>query len=447
MLLRNRVLARLLLLDRPVTWRPEAEVTADAERDYRWNFAANLGDGMAFFFGIAFVSSTTIVPLFVSKITLNPMAFGLIAMVAQAGWFLPQVFTAGIIERLDRKKPVVINLGFFTERLPTWLWPVAALLALHYPYPALALFIVAFAWHALGAGMVGPAWQDLFARCFPVRKRGWLFGLTTFVGTGAAALGAQYSGRVLETHPYPYNFALLFTIAAAAITLSWVSLAFVREPLQEVPDKDLARRPSVWPMMRDTLDADVNFRTYLGARMLLALGTMGTGFITVVAVERWAIADAAVGTYTAILLVGQTVGNLAAGLIADRQGHKLPLLLGAGAQVATFVVAWLAPSAAAMPFVYALLGVSMGVTYVSGTLIALEFSAPERRPTYVGIANTAVGVASAIAPLLGGWIALLGYTWLFGLSAVAGAGALVWLLVAFGDPRHVGVSVQRAEVA
>ena len=47
-------------------------------------------------------------------------------MIAQAGWFLPQLFTANLTEQLARKKPVVVNLGLFLERLPVWLMVAAA---------------------------------------------------------------------------------------------------------------------------------------------------------------------------------------------------------------------------------------------------------------------------------------------------------------------------------
>jgi MFS family permease len=48
----------------------------------------------------------------------------------------------------------------------------------------------------------------------------------------------------------------------------------------------------------------------------------------------------------------------------------------------------------------------------------MEYAPPERRPSYVALAFGIVGPFAALAPLLGGQIvALLGYAWLFGLSA------------------------------
>lgn len=436
MFLRNRLLVKLLLLDQPVAERSNEEIAEEIERNYRWNFAANVLDGLAFYFGIAFASSSTIVPLFVSKITPNPLVIGLVAMIAQSAWFIPQLFTADKIEQLDRKKPVLINLGFFTERLPVYLWPLAAFLSVDYPMLALIIFIVGYAGHGLGAGVVGPAWQDLLARCFPVNKRGFMLGLTTFAGTAAGTAGAALSSWLLEEYEYPTNFVFLFSIAAIAITLSWLFLAQVREPLQRAKPHEHASLP-MWSRMMAILQRDHNFRAYLIARMLLILGAMGTGFITVVSIERWGLPDGVVGLYTAILLLGQTVGNLLTGIIADRYGHKLPMVLGGTSQVLAFAVAWMAPSPEWVYAVFALLGVAIGITFVSGMLITMEFSEPARRPTYVGIANTAFGIALAVAPLLGGWVAGFGYGWLFGGSALLGLVAVIVLQLTVVEPRHI----------
>ena len=434
MLRNSRVLRKLLQLDHPVPDRSDADVDEEMARNYRWNYNANLLDGVMFWFGLAFVSSTTIVPLFVSKITLNPLMIGFVAMVAHSSWYLPQLLTAGAIERLDRKKPVVVNLGLLLERLPVWFWPVAALAAYQWPILALLLFMLGYAWHGLGAGMIGPAWQDLFAKCFPVKKRGGLFGFTTFLGTGAGVFGAALTSWLLRTFPYPLAFVYIFTIAAASITVSWAFLAFVREPVQRVkPDASSGGR--IWSRTRSILQGDANFRRYLTARMLIALGGMGTGFVTVAAVQQWNIPDSTVGLYTAILLIGQTLGSLAAGLVSDRVGHKPPLVIGATTQTIAFTIAGLTPVAAGFFVVFALIGITIGINLVSGILISMEFSAPQRRPTYVGIANTSVGVASGIAPLLGGWLAVLGYSTLFLLSAAVGVFAVVSLYWGVRDPR------------
>jgi MFS family permease len=387
----------LLQTGRPVPPRSDEDVAAEVERNYRWNFGVNLMDTASFMFGFSFISSTTIVPLFISKLTDSALPIGIAAVIAQSGWSLPQLFTANTVERLARKKPVVINLGFFVERLPMWILLIAPLLAVREPTLALVLFLVTYAWFNLGAGLIATAWQDLLARCFPVDRRGRFFGTSMFVGTSLGALGAAISAYLLKTYPFPTNFVYIFMIAAAGITISWIFLALTREPVQPVEAPRVSNR-QFWSKLPDILRTDHNFRRFLIARSLLALGGMGTGFITISAVQRWGVSDSTVGVYTGVLLLGQTAGNLTFGFLADRFGHKLSLELGALVAFCAFLLAWLSPSAYWYYLVFAFMGVAIGAMIVSGILVSMGL----------------VGIA---APLIGAWLAQSSFSWLFALSA------------------------------
>ena len=105
---------RLLELDKPVPDHTEEELEAQAAANYNWNFLWNVGDGVFFWFGLSFISATTILPLFVSKLSSNEFWIALLGVLSAASWYLPQLFTAGGTERLARKKPVVINIGFLS---------------------------------------------------------------------------------------------------------------------------------------------------------------------------------------------------------------------------------------------------------------------------------------------------------------------------------------------
>jgi MFS family permease len=435
----HHALRWLVQADRPAPARTDAEIAAEVEQNYRWNFSVNLLDGATFWFGASFISSATIIPLFVSKLTPSPFAIGLAAVIAQGSWFLPQLFTANAVERLARKKPVVVNLGFFLERVPMWLLVLAALLAARWPLAALLLFFIGYAWHGLGAGIVATAWQDLLARCFPVQRRGRFFGTTMFIGAGTGTLAAGLSAWLLQTYPFPVNFAYTFLGAAVFITLSWFFLALTREPAQPatIPRQSMRR---YWADLPPLLRRDMNFRHFLVARLLLALAGMGTGFVTVAAVQRWSVADSTVGVYTAVLLIGQTAGNLLFGLMADRVGHKLVLEIGGVALFVAFVVAWVAPAPAWYYLVFALLGVNSSAIIISGILVVLEFSPTDKRPTYVGLTNTGVGVVSSLAPLLGAALAGLGYGWLFAVSAAIGVLAFGLMRWWVREPRELSMA-------
>ncbi|MBK8986005.1 MAG: MFS transporter [Chloroflexi bacterium] len=424
----------LIRADLPAPPRTDAEITAEVEQNYRWNFTVNLLDGVAFWFGASFISSATIVPLFISQLTDSAWAIGVAAMIAQGSWFAPQLFTANHVERLARKKPVVVNLGLFLERIPLWLMPLAALLAVRSAGAAVLLFLLAYAWHGLGAGVVATAWQDMVARCFPVDRRGRFLGITMFLGAGSGLAAASLSAWFLERFPFPLNFAYSFGLAALFISLSWLFLALTREPAQPsfVPRQSSGQYMRTLP---DIVRRDDNFRRFLLGRLLLALGGMGTGFVTVTAVQRWQIPNSTVGLYTLALLIGQTVGNLFFGLLADRRGHKLSLELSGLTGMAAFVVAWLATEPVWYYAAFVLLGVTSGGVIVSGILVVMEFCQPEKRPTYVGLANTAVGIISLLAPLFGAALASYNANWLFAFSALFYALSFIILRWWVREPR------------
>jgi MFS family permease len=431
----TRGLRRLLEIDRPFPRLSEAELSAQAERDYSWNFTVNVADGAFFLFGGALIAPSTILPLFLSKLTTNPLAFGLLAVIAQSGWFLPQLFTANWMERLSRKKPVVVNLGLFTERLPILLFPLVALLAGTAPVAAAGLLLLLYAWHSFGAGIVAVSWQDLIARCFPAHRRGRYVGTSAFLGAAAGFAGSLLATWLLLEYSFPLNFTLVFALGAAGISISWVFLALTREPVQAA---SATRQSSIEYLqaLPGLLSADKNFLSFLLARMLMALGGTAAGFITVSAVGRFQVPDSTAGVYTLAMLGGQAAANLLFGFLSDRYGHKVCLEICVLASLVAFAIAWLAPSPAFYYAVFALYGMTTGSTIISGMLIPMEFSGPERRPTYLGVANTAVGVVAALAPLIGAGLAAAGYSLLFAVATTVMLASLLMFRFFVREPGH-----------
>jgi MFS family permease len=369
-----------------------------------------------FSFGASFISSYTILPLFISKLTTSPIPIGIVALIAQSAWFLPQIFTANFTQRSPAMKPIVINLGFFLERLPLGVIIASAVISKRTPELALILFLLGYAWHALGAGMLGPAWQDMIARCFPVDKRGRFFGIGSSIGTLTGVAGSALSIWLLANYDFPANFTILFLLSTTFILISWISLIFVREPIPSRPTYHQTQKEFL-SSLSGILRAKQNFRHFIIARLLLGMGAMGAGFITLSAIRTWGISDSMVGTYTAMQLIGQGTGTLLLGLLADRKGHKLSLEIAALASGLGFILAWLAPTEYFYLATFLLLGFAGGGTTVSGMLMVLEFAEPERRPTYIGMMSTAVGLIGIIAPILGTTLATFSFPWLFGISA------------------------------
>jgi MFS family permease len=430
------LLRRLLGIDRPYpTFEGEA-LEREIRRNYRWNLTVSVGEEALFFLGMSFIAATTILPLFISKLTSSTLAVGLVALLAQGGWSLPQLFTAHATERVPRMLPIMVNIGLFAERLPLWALVIAAAVAARAPVAALILTLSGYAWFTLGGGAIAPAWQELVARCFPVDRRGFYMGFGSFVGTGFGAVGAAVSVALLATLPYPQSFVAVFGIGALSVLISLFFMMGVREPVpSQRPPQQSTRE--FWSGIRGILREPGNFRWYLGSRVTMVLGALGTGFVTLSAIRIWGVSDATVGAYTGLSLVGEAIGLLAAGVLADRRGHKLPLELAALAYAAAFGLAAWSPEPRVYFPVFVLIGLGLGGQITSGVMLTLEFAPPGRQPTYAGLVNTVIGIVSVTAPLIGAWLAARDFSLLFLLGACLNLLACLLFLFRVRDPRHI----------
>ena len=418
----------------------------EIERNFRWNFLVNTIDGASFWFGMSFISSTVILPLFVSHFTDNPLLIGLIPFLTSAGYLLPQLFTANAVERAPRKKYFPVNLGFFLERLPIFLLaPMTYFLAVSQPELALAGFFILLAWHCIGAGVIIVGWQDMIAKIMPVDKRGRFFGISSFIGNGAGILGALAVPFVLDRSSFPTAYVLAFTAASVLIFLSWIFISLTREPA--VPSsKPPVSQLSYLRALPDVVRRDHNFRKYLLAQIIYSLSGMATGFLVVYTVQTWKLPDAQASGFTIALQVGLTLAYLFFGFLSDRKGHKLSLEICWILSVITLGLAIFAPSPVWFFPIFFLRGAVSAGNFVSSISIVYEFTDPETRPTYIGLANTLPGAAAGIAPLIGGLlVGVISYQAMFIIAAIIAA--ISWALLRFAvrEPRKINLSTNPSE--
>jgi MFS family permease len=278
----------------------------------------------------------------------------------------------------------------------------------------------------------------MIAKLIPMEKRGRFFGITNFIGNGTGILGALAVPLVLDRFTFPTGYVLSFAVAAALLLVSWVLLSLTREPAVQ------SRKPPVSQLdylrsLPSVLKRDRNFRWYLLAQIVFSLSGMATGFLVVYAVQRWDLSDAYASVFTVALQIGLASANLFFGFFSDRQGHKLSLEICMALSVLSFALSIFAPSSLWFFAIFFLRGATNAGILISGVSIVYEFTAPENRPTYIGLANTIPGVAGVIAPLIGGWLAgAASYQAMFVLATVIGGIGLIVLRFGVDEPRKTG---------
>jgi MFS family permease len=390
-----------------------------------------------FLVGLAFASQATILPAFAAWLGAPNIAIGAIPAVMTLGWFLPSLFAAGHTETLPRQLPFIMRWTGW-ERVP---YLVMALFAffLAGPAPGLTLAVV-LAMLLLSTGIGGflmPSWMDLIGRAVPTAVRGRFFALVS-LAAGLLGFGASFVvADVLARVPAPHSFGICFLLASAALGLSWVALAFVREP-EGRPTRAPVPLGAYLARVPGLLRRDRNLAWFLAARAFAVAGTMAGGFYTVYALQAWAAPPSRAGVFTALLVVGHALGTLTLGWVADHAGHRLVLLAGAAATVAGSVVALLASSLAAFETVFVLVGFHTAAVSVSALNVLLEFApTQDERPTYIGLGSTAMAPVAFATPLIGGLMAdALGFRAVFVTALVVGVTGLLLLATLVHDPRR-----------
>lgn len=281
---------------------------------------------------------------------------------------------------------------------------------------------------------MAPAWMGLLAKIFPPEKSGSFLGTTMFIGSATGIIGSAVSAGILEKLEFPNSFTALFGIAALFMSISWVFLSLTREPLSG-SDVNEQEWSEYWKDLLQILKIDHNYRRYVITSITIALGSMGTGFVTISAIQRFQIADATVGLYTLTMLIGQTVGFLVLGWMADCFGPKLSIEIGVIALLLSFIFSFIMPSPFFYFIVYALMGINLSSGIVFGMLVLWEFCEATRVPTYSGLANTARGMMGLIAPVIAIQFANISYEFLFGLCALIIFTGLLLLCLWVKEPR------------
>jgi MFS family permease len=394
------------------------------ERHARRNFWANVGDIATFSFGASLVSRYTLLPYFVSQLSDNPLLLGLIPALFSLGWLLPQLFTAPLVASLPRRLPYILWVTLF-ERLPflalglaLGLWPGLP------PWALLTIFFGCYAVHNLSAGLAATAWQDFIARVIPGNRLGVFFGLASALGGALGVVGAWVIDWSQLNLPFPQSVGFLSLVCFAALVVSMVSLALSIEPARP----PLPREP-LGPYLRGLLPLlrrDAAFRAYLLNRSAIGLAFVGHSFITVAAAARFPETELLLGWFTGALLGATAVANVPLGALADRWGHRQVLELSSAIGVVALILAIVAPSPFWYVLIFVLIGVATAGFQTTGYTLTLTFGTEAERPTYIGLANTALAPVGVIGPLIVAALAeWAGYGALFAATAVVGVVGLV----------------------
>ena len=123
--------------------------------------------GMLFQGGAAAVDSATIVGALVFRLTGGPLAVGIAAALARAGWLFPQLFVAHLAQKRTYRMPYY-RVGAFGRTACLLTLAVVLLIAGPLPVvPVVALFFALWTLFTFISGIVAVPYNDIVARSVP----------------------------------------------------------------------------------------------------------------------------------------------------------------------------------------------------------------------------------------------------------------------------------------
>ncbi len=402
----------------------------------RRNYWLGVINGAAFRLSLTLLDGAIVLPWFVSQITASRVIIGLLLPIQNGGWFLPQLFLSRYVQSQRRRLP------FYNAAcvLRACFW---ALLAAS-PFvlgprrlPAiLATVLLSFAGYALVGGATGITFTDLIAQGVEPTRRGSFFAWRNLTGGILAVGGSLLVSQVIGARsslPFPYNFGLLAVINLAVVLIMSFALSFWTEVDHPPPT---VRAGSLSRSVRVILRHDRNLRGFLITRILFIGASVTASFFVVHAAELGGPQQLA-GLFLVVYTASELASNLLWGWVSDHMSNKL--LLGLIGTLALLQNLWALVFQAGWPpvlylSIFVLMGLIQSGYMVCSLNLLLEVADPQERPTYVGLANTIMGIATLVLPLGGVVAQLWGLRVLFALAAAL---ALVGLasLVAWQDPR------------
>ena len=430
-------------------------------------------NGMLVNLGNAFVDPFTVLPVFIATFGGSSILVGLVTAAFTAGWFLPQVFVAGMAQTRRFVLPIYTASAVF--RLIGFVGAGASVFWIDPSHrgAVLACVIGGLSLNALAAGVAGIPFLEITSKTVPVNQRGAFFGgrrvMGGILGVGAGILIAAVLGgdpgaiwsrtsfyRVMKDfalkthlagHPFPYDYGILIIIGGLISATGVLAYLFVKEPpALHVAQPTPFRRQLAegFAMLKSIPD----YRAFLWMRVFYQLTAMCFPFYATFAYARLGFSQASVGLFVSIWLGAGVLSNLVWGPLLDRRGHRIVFVSTAAISVVPPIVilllAVLRPHAQAstatgvfamVAFTFLMNGFVRAGRFIANHTYLLEVAPLERRPLYIGFMNT-MTFPFMLSPILGGAIVgLFGYPTLFvvgGLSAIAD-----WVVSArLGEPRH-----------
>ncbi|MFG1960754.1 MDR family MFS transporter [Nonomuraea sp. NPDC049028] len=161
------------------------------------------------------------------------------------------------------------------------------------------------------------------------------------------------------------------------------------------------------------------------------LGTMVMPFTGVYLTQARGVSVAGAGLVMAVFGAGSLISQLLGGWLTDRIGRRATLSGSMIATAAAMLALGYSTSLAAITTSMFVLGLVVDAYRPASNALVADLVSPVERPRAYGLLFWAINLGYAVGMTAGGWLAQLGFGWLFWIDAVSSVifAVLVWRAV------------------
>ncbi len=358
---------------------------------------SNLGDHLA--------NPKTVLTWLLGFVGAPSALVGLLVPIRESGSLVPQLFIAGFVRRMPRRKMVWVAGSVLQALAVLGIGIVAAISTGPIAGWLIVLLLAVF---SLSRGLNSVASKDVLGKTIPKTRRGRVSGLgATLSGFGAILLGLYLGLWATGTDSPKFYFALL-TVAAAL----WFFAALVYGRIREFPGETQGGVNAFFDALRrlELLRTDRDFRRFVITRALMLCSALSAPYYVVLAQQQHGIDLKSLGWFVLANALAASLSASFWGIMADVSSRRVLLIASAWAAVLGLIVAAVATfdsplreSGWTYPVAFFLLGIAHSGVRLGRKTYVVDMAGGNRRTDYVAVSNTVIGVilllTAVLAPL------------------------------------------------
>lgn len=407
------------------------QISESACKETPFNFFKNISSGALSKLAEQLVSPGTTLPWILSALGVPNAFSGALVPIKDAGSLLPQLFVSAKIRSFPLRK------WFWV--IPAWIQALA-LLGMAFTVLKMEgetagwLILMFLALFSCCSGVASIAFKDVAAKTIPKGKRGQMLGLRATLG-GLFTLLA--GGIILADLPEINDRNPLFLLVLSGSVLWIISGLIFSLITEEKGATSGGRTPAAeiktaWKFWKE----DANLRKFIISRGLLMAIPLAQPFFVILGREEIGSEVSHLG----IMVIAAGIANLISspfwGRFADKSSKKMMVFIALLGALNIFLMSlfpyW--PEKFQNVYVFAFLFLvqvmAHGGARLSRKTYLVDFAPNEERPSYVSLANTAIGVFTLVGAGLGALAGIIGVQitlWVFAGLLLLGSGVSIRL--------------------